>query len=70
MCVVRHRLHVREALGVHHRVAISIVVVIAARPAFAVLPVVIEADVAISEIAEGGGDAIDATGLIRKRRFT
>mmetsp|Transcript_26803 Transcript_26803/g.80360 ORF Transcript_26803/g.80360 Transcript_26803/m.80360 type:complete len:475 (+) Transcript_26803:116-1540(+) len=56
-----HALHRREALGVDERVALLVVVRIAslAVPA-ARLPVVVEADVAEAEVAEGGGHAVNS----------
>lgn len=54
--VGRHRLEVREEGEVDVRVPAPVVVALPPRPAVAELPPVVEADIAVAEVREGGGD--------------
>mmetsp|Transcript_34726 Transcript_34726/g.91378 ORF Transcript_34726/g.91378 Transcript_34726/m.91378 type:complete len:356 (-) Transcript_34726:89-1156(-) len=58
--LVRHVLHGGEAVKVDDRAAVLLVVLVALRPVrAALLPVVVEANIAVTKVTEGGGNAVD-----------
>ena len=72
MRVVGHLIEVGEAVGVDERVAVGVVEVERAERAVraALLPVVVETDVAVAKVTQRSGHAVDhaVLGINRRRR--
>mmetsp|Transcript_52319 Transcript_52319/g.152065 ORF Transcript_52319/g.152065 Transcript_52319/m.152065 type:complete len:201 (-) Transcript_52319:12-614(-) len=58
--IVGHILHVRKSLQIDDRIPVRVMIMVASRPGVAVLPIVVKANVAIAQVTQRSGLAVNS----------